>query len=59
VVFFTTGSLLANKTEASHRYSNNRKMAARKLPQRLIGAGFAYQNLGILRYSRRHVIGDL
>jgi len=24
-----------------------------------MGAGFAYQNLGILHYSRRHVIGDL
>ena len=23
-----------------------------------MGAGFAYQNLGILHYSRRHVIGD-
>jgi len=24
-----------------------------------MGAGFAYRNVGILRYSRQHVIGDL
>jgi len=24
-----------------------------------MGTGSAYQNLGILRYSRRHIIGDL
>jgi len=26
---------------------------------RKMAAGFAYRNLGILRYSRRHVTGDL
>ena len=44
---------------ASHRYGYNCKMPARKQPQRLMGAGFAYRDLGILRYSRRHVIGEL
>ena len=28
------------------------------VPTPLMGAAFAYRNLGILRYSRRHVTGD-
>ena len=51
----TTGAVPAMKPEAT-AIGRSARWPLEITLNRLMGAGFAYRNLGLLRYSRRHIV---